>query len=139
MESKYEAIMTEFNANNDAVATLCAQRSDKDMTIHLAEAHLRNTEVALQTESQQRELAMTMAREVSSGQAAVLRQFEQQMERNKVERTAQASRVDSVIIDTGRQVGLIESLLRETQLKSEEYAQLILGLVSVAYALEGEA
>ena len=90
----------------------------------LAEAHPRNTEVALQTESQQRELAMTMARKVPTGQAAVWREFEQQMERAKAEQTAQASLIYSVF-DTDRNCGLLSGLLQEAQFKSTEFAQYI--------------
>jgi hypothetical protein len=85
MEHQYEAVMRELNANTDEVASPCAQHSDKDATIQLGEAHLSNTEVALQTESHPRELAMAMAREDASGQVAVLQQFEQQFEREKAE------------------------------------------------------
>ena len=49
------------------------------MAIQFAEAHLRSTEVALHIESQEREIAMTMAREVASCQGGILRQYEQQM------------------------------------------------------------
>ena len=60
--NQYKAIMRVLNANNDEIASLCAQHKDKDVAIQFAEAYLRNTEVALQTESQQREKATAMAR-----------------------------------------------------------------------------
>ena len=68
------------------------------MTIQLAEAHFRNAETTLQTESQQKELAMAMAREVATGQAVVVQQIELQFEREKVEQTAQVGRMNYVII-----------------------------------------
>ena len=40
-------IMRELNANNDEVAFLHAQRSDRDAVIRNAEAHVRSVEEAL--------------------------------------------------------------------------------------------
>ena len=57
--------------NNDEVASLYAQRSDRDAIIRNAEAHVRSAEEAVHFESQQRDVAMSMAREVASGQTAV--------------------------------------------------------------------
>ena len=96
--------MSELNAKSREVASLCAQRKDKDVAIQFAEAHLCNIEVALQTASQQKEIVMAMARAVASGQRAILRQSEQWMEQEKAEQAAQASRASSVLIDTDRQV-----------------------------------
>ena len=57
------------------------------MDIQFAEAHLRKTEAALQLESQQRDVAVSMAREVACGQSAVLQQDELQIERERAEQT----------------------------------------------------
>ncbi len=51
------------------------------------------------------------------------------MEHEKAEQTAQVSRVNSVTLDFDRKVGIIEYMLREAQIKSEEYAQLSSGSV----------
>ena len=54
---------------------------------------------------------MTMAPlAVAAGQAAILRQFERQMEQEKAKQAAQASRVNSVVIDTDRNVEHLEYL-----------------------------
>ena len=73
---------------------------------------MRNTEVALQAESQQRELAMSMAREVATGQVAVFQQFDHQVERDTVEHTAEVGRISYVLLDVDRKVGLLEDILR---------------------------
>ena len=62
MEDHYQAILRELNAKSDEVAALFAQRSDQDKTIQMAEAHLRDKETELRSESQQRDLAMSLAR-----------------------------------------------------------------------------
>ena len=74
----FAEIMRELNAKNDEVASLHAQRGERDTIIHNAEAHVRSAEQALYLESQQRDVAISMAREVASGQTAVLHQMEQQ-------------------------------------------------------------
>ena len=78
MGAHYAEIMKELNAQNDEVASLNAQRNDRDVVIQNAEAHIRTAEAALHLESQQRDVAISMAREVATGQYAVLLQFEQQ-------------------------------------------------------------
>ena len=120
--------MRELNAKNDAVVSLRAQRSDQGATMEFAEAHLRNTEVAVQTESKQRELAMAMAHEIATGQAAVVQQFEQQYDGEKVEQTVEVDRMNSVTISVDRAVEHSEIMLRASDLKSEEYAKLLFWL-----------
>ena len=68
--------MKELNAKNDEVAFFNAQRSDRDAVIPNAEAHIRTAEAALHLESQQRDVAISMAREVALGQYTVLLQYE---------------------------------------------------------------
>ena len=63
------------------------------------EAHIRTAEAALYLESQQRDVAISMAREVAIGQSAVLLQFEQQAERQKVDRAALTSRATTMDAD----------------------------------------
>ena len=65
-------IMKELNAKNDEVAFLSAQRSDRDADIQHAEVHISSAEAALHLESQQRDVAISMAREVATGQSAVV-------------------------------------------------------------------
>ena len=50
---------------------------------------------------------MTMAREVASGQAAILQQYEQRMEQEKAEQAAQASCANSIIVDTDEHVAFL--------------------------------
>ena len=75
------------------MVALCHQQCDQDRTIQYTEVELRNTESRLHTEAPQRDVAMIMASEVSTGQAEVFRQYEQQSR----ELTAQACRLDSVV------------------------------------------
>ena len=80
MGEHFAEVMQELNAKNDEVASLHAQRSDRDAIIRNAEAHVRSAEEALHFESQQRDVAICMAREVASGQTVVLHQVEQRAE-----------------------------------------------------------
>ena len=79
-----------------------------------------------------------MAREVATGQSAVLLQFEEQAERQKVEQAAQASRVTTTYADAEQQIFTLEGMVRDAKAKTEEYAQLLSGSVSTVYALEGK-
>ncbi len=72
MGDHYAEIMKELNAKNDEVAFLNAQRSDRDAVIQNAEVHIHSAEAALHIESQQRDVAISMAREAAIGQSAVL-------------------------------------------------------------------
>ena len=62
MGMHFAEIMRELNAKNDDVASLHAQRGERDTIIHNAEAHVRSAEEALHFESQQRDVAISMAR-----------------------------------------------------------------------------
>ena len=88
MGDHYAESMKELNANNDKVAFLNAQRNDRDVVIQNAEVHIRFAEAALHLESQQRDVAISMAREVAIGQSAVLFPSEQQAEQNKLSNLA---------------------------------------------------
>ena len=57
---------------HDEVAFLNAQRNYRDVVIQNAKAHFRTAEAALQLESQQIDVAISMAREVAIGQYVVL-------------------------------------------------------------------
>ena len=138
MGSHCEEIMKELNAKNDEVAFLNAQRSDKDVVVQNAEAHIRTVEAALHFESQQRDVAVSMAREVATGQSAVLLLYEQQIERQRVEQAAQASHPNTMYFDAERHIFSLEGLAQNANAKTEEYAQLLSGSVSTVYALEGE-
>ena len=93
VEDYYESIMRELCVKNDEVAALSALRSDQDKTFQIAEAQIRNTETQLPSESQQRDLAMSMAMEVSTRFAEVCRQYE----RAHLEQTAQARRMTTAM------------------------------------------
>ena len=69
IEVHYEQITRELNMRNDEVVALSHQQCDQDRTIQYTEAELRNTEHRLKTEVRQRDVAMAMASEVSTGQA----------------------------------------------------------------------
>ena len=74
---------------------LNAHKSYRDAVNQNAEAHIRIVEAALHLESQQRDVAISMAREVATGPSAVLHQYEQQVERQTVEQAAQADRANT--------------------------------------------
>ena len=95
-------------------------RTDKDVAIHFAEVHLRTTEVALHIESQQRDVALSMAREVASGQGAILQQYELQVEREKAEQAAQASRTNSMLIGVDRQIASLEAYVQDSKSQTED-------------------
>jgi hypothetical protein len=129
--------MQELNANNDEVASLHAQRSDRDAVIRNAEVHIRSAEEALHLESQQRDVAISMAREVATGQTAVLHQLEQRAENQMVEQAAQAGRITTMYTDAEQHISSLEHMVRDAKAKSEETSQLLPGTVSAVYALEG--
>ena len=62
MVNQYDEIMRELNAKNDEVASLNAHARGKDEAVFIAESRLRLEEAALHMESQQHEVAMSMAR-----------------------------------------------------------------------------
>ena len=138
MGNHYDEIMKELNARNDEVAFLSAQKSDRDVVIQNAECHIRSAEAALHHESQQRDVAISMAREVATGQSAVLLQVEHQAECRVMEQAAQASRMSTMYADAERQIIALENMVRESKAKTEESSQLLSGSVSAVYALEGE-
>ncbi len=74
-----------------------------------------------------RDVALSMPREVASGQGAILRQYELQLEQEKAEQSAQASRANSVLIGVDRQVVSLEGLVEESTSNTEAYAQLLSG------------
>ena len=92
----------------------------------MTEAKFRRAEAQLIGESQQRDLAMSMAREVGTGQAAVYHQFEL----DRTEQAAQAGRMNTSIADAGVKVEFPESRLQETRSQNEEYTHLMLGSIS---------
>jgi hypothetical protein len=138
MGMRFAEIMRELNANNDEVAPLLAQRGERETIIRNAEAHVRSAEEALHFESQQRSVAISMAREVASGQTAVLHQMEQLAQTRIVEQAAQADRVAIMYANAEQQLFTLEILVTETKAKAEESSQLLSGSVSAVYALEGE-
>ena len=76
--------MKELNAKERCSRIVdCAEKSDREVVIQNAEAHIRTVEAAIYFESQQRDVAISMAREVATGQSAVLHQYEQQAERQQ--------------------------------------------------------
>ena len=79
-----------------------------------------------------------MAREVASGQTAVLHQMEQPAQARIVEQAAQADRATVMYANAEQQIFSLENLVRETKSRVEESSQLLSGSVSAVYALEGE-
>ncbi len=79
-----------------------------------------------------------MAREVATGQSAALLQYEQQVERQRVEQAAQAGRATTMYIHAEQQIFAVQCIVQYANAKTEEYAQLLSGSVSTVYALEGE-
>ena len=73
------------------------------LSYRIAEVHIRSAEAALHLESQQRDIAISMAREVAAGQSAVLLQVAHQAECREVEQVAQASRMTTMYADADRQ------------------------------------
>ena len=135
MEDHYQGVMRELNAKSDAIAALVAQRSDQAMTIQMAEAHLHDKETELIAESQQRYLAMSLAREVHTGTAEVVQRYERE-----VEQTAQTSRMSNALADADHKIDNLEGMLRESVMKDGglEFAQLLSRPVSAVYALKWE-
>ena len=82
---EHYAIAGELHAKNNDIVAVCARRRGQGKTIQMAEAHLRNTETQLVSEPQQRDLAMSGAKEVNAGIAEVFQQYE----RAHVEQTAE--------------------------------------------------
>ena len=99
--------------NNDEVAFLHAQRSDRDAVLQNAEVHIRSAEEALHLESQQQDVAISMAREVATGQTAVLFQVEQRAEKQMVEQAAQAGRIATMYTDAEQQIFSLELMARD--------------------------
>ena len=135
MRKLYEEIMRELNAKNDEVVALSHQTFEQDPTIQYTEAELQNTQYRLFTEAHQRDMAMEIAKEVSTGQAEVLRQCERQ----SMGKTAQASRLEHAVSHANEKILYLEGMLGETRQHSEEASQLLSGSVSAVYTLEGEA
>ena len=96
--------MKELSATNDEVAFLNAQTNDRDAVIQNAEAHFRSAEAALHLESQQRDVATSLAREVATGLSAVILQYEQQIERQRMEQAAQAGRANTMYLDAEQHI-----------------------------------
>ena len=129
MGDHYAEIMKELNAKNDKVAFLNAQRSDRDAVIQHAEVHIRTAEAALHFESQQRDVAISMAREVATGQSVVLLQVEQQAACQVVEQAAQASRMTTMYADAEQQIFTLEHMARDAKANTEQSSQLLSGSV----------
>ena len=101
----------------------------------LQKAHIRNAETKFASELQQRDLAMPMAKEDSTGTAETF----QRHARAHLEQTAQASRTIIAMADVDRKVNDLEGVLRESMSKAEECSQLLSGYASSVYASDGEA
>ena len=77
---------------------------------------------------------MELAKEVSTGQAKVLRQCEQQ----SMDQTAQASRLEYAMNFANEKIVHLEGMLGETNQHSDEASQLLSSSVSAVYSLESE-
>ena len=67
-----------------------------------------------------------------------MRQYDTQIEREKVEQAAQASHANSMLIEVDQHIFSLEYLVRDSKFKAEATSQLLSGSVSAVYALEGE-
>jgi hypothetical protein len=92
--------------------------NDRDAVIQNAEAHFRSAEAALHLESQQRDVAISPAREATTGQSAIIIQYEQQVERQRVEQAAQVGRDTTMYMD-GEQVFSLEGMIQDAKAKTE--------------------
>ena len=81
---------------NDEMKSMEEKTRDKEESALFAKARLCSEERVLHLEPLQREVAMSMAKEVADGQASVLRQFEQQLLKEKVERVNVENQASSV-------------------------------------------
>ena len=100
----------------------------------MAEAHLPDKETQFISESQQQDLAMSVAREVNTGTAEVF-----QLYAREAEQTAQTNRMSNALADAAHKVDNLEGMLRESAMNTEEFTQLLSGAVSAAYALASDA
>ena len=116
MRDRYDVTVRELNAKDDEVAELSAQKSKRDRTLQLAEAHIRTTESQVHDEAKQRDLATSMAREVGAGQAKAFLQYA----RERVEQTDQGGRLSSAAALADKKVETLEVVLRETHQRVEE-------------------
>ena len=112
MGKMYEEIVRELSEKSDEVIALSHQKCDQDHTIQHAEADLQYTPHRLFTEAQQRDIALEIAKEVSTVQAEVLRQCEQQ----SIDKTAQASRLEFAVNFANENIVHLEGMLGETNI-----------------------
>ena len=77
---------------------------------------------------------MSLAREVGTGQTAVYRQYEVEVN----EQAAQVGRLNNIIGEVGIRVEYLETLLQEARSQSSAHAHLLSGSVPSVYTLEGE-
>jgi hypothetical protein len=74
-------------------------------------------------------LLFSIAREVATGQCAAFHQYEQHVERQRVEQAAQADRANTMHVEAERHFSL-EGLVQSANARTEEYARLLSGSVS---------
>ena len=74
-----------------------------------------------------------MAREVHVGTTQAFRRYDH----DKIEQTAQASRMNTEMASVDHKEDSLEAMLLESVMKTEEYSQLLFRSVSTAYAFEG--
>ena len=134
MGNHYAMSMRELSNKCEDMTELSFKDGRQQEAFQLAEDRLRHAEVRLAGVSQQRDLAISLAKEVGTGQAAVYQQSE--IERN--EQAAQTCRTNTIIADARAQVEYLGMMLQETRSQNVECTQLLSGSISSVYAPAGE-
>ncbi|MFM7980938.1 MAG: hypothetical protein ACKPKO_16630, partial [Candidatus Fonsibacter sp.] len=81
---------------------------------------------------------MGMAKEVASGQASVLRQYEFELQKEIAERSNMENQASFVLRTADLKMQAIENIAEQAQAKSAEYSQLLSDSVSAVYTLEDQ-
>ncbi|MFM7984830.1 MAG: hypothetical protein ACKPKO_36465, partial [Candidatus Fonsibacter sp.] len=136
MENQVDAIMREPMQRNDQMKVIEATVKGSEEFALLAEARLRSEEQTLRVEAQQREAVIDMAKEVASGQASVLRQFESELQKELVEKSCMENQASFVMRAADQKLQAIYSIAEQAHEKSAEYLRLLSDSVSAVYVLE---
>ncbi|MFM7984285.1 MAG: hypothetical protein ACKPKO_33675, partial [Candidatus Fonsibacter sp.] len=138
MENQVEAIVHELTLRNDQMKAIEATVKGSEEFALLAEARLRSEEQALRAEAQQREAVIDMTKEVASGQASALRQYEAELQRELAEMSLMESQASFVLRTADAKMQAVERVAEQAQAKSAEYSRLLSDSVSAVYTLEDQ-
>ncbi|MFM7990226.1 MAG: hypothetical protein ACKPKO_64015, partial [Candidatus Fonsibacter sp.] len=116
MENQVDAIMRELALRNDQMKAMGATAKGSEEFALLAEARLRSEEHALRVESQQHEAVMGMAKEVASGQASVLRQYELELQKELAEKSNMENQASFVLRNATSKRKRLKELLSKLKL-----------------------